>query len=64
MLLAKPTGFSFPNEHAVIASAVATGLWLSRARLLAAMATFFAIIVALAVVYSGTAYPATRLPVC
>ena len=57
VLLAKPTGFSFPNEHAVIASAVATGLWLSRARLLAAMATLLAIIVALAVVYSGTAYP-------
>ena len=57
VLVAKPTGFSFPNEHAVIAGAVATGLWLSRARFVAAVATLIAIVVALAVVYSGTAYP-------
>ncbi|MGD0985467.1 MAG: phosphatase PAP2 family protein [Acidimicrobiales bacterium] len=57
VLVTKPTGFSFPNEHAVIAGAFAAGLWLSRARLTAAVATLVAIVIALAVVYTGTAYP-------
>ena len=39
VLIARPGGFSFPNEHAVIAGALTTGLWLSRARLVAAAAT-------------------------
>jgi undecaprenyl-diphosphatase len=57
VLVTRPTGFSFPNEHTVIAGAVAAGLWLSRARFVAAAATLTAIILALAVVYTGTAYP-------
>jgi membrane-associated phospholipid phosphatase len=57
VLVARPTGFSFPNDHAVIAGAFAAALWLSRARLMAAIATLVAIIVAFALVYSGTAYP-------
>jgi len=57
VLIARPAGFSFPNEHAVIAGAVAAGLWLSRARLTAALATLIAILIAWAVVYTGTAYP-------
>ncbi|MGO9405818.1 MAG: phosphatase PAP2 family protein [Acidimicrobiales bacterium] len=57
VLVTRPTGFSFPNEHAVIAGAFAAGLWLSRARLMAAVATLIAIVLALAVVYAGTAYP-------
>ncbi len=57
VLVTRPTGFSFPNEHAVIASAFAVGLWLSRARLMAAAATLIAVVIALAVVYAGTSYP-------
>ncbi len=57
VLISRPSGFSFPNEQAVIAGAVAAGLWLSRARLLATLATVMAILVSLAVVYTGTAYP-------
>jgi membrane-associated phospholipid phosphatase len=57
LLIAGPGGFSFPNEHAVIAGGIATGLWLSRARVMAALATLCALLVAFAVVYAGTAYP-------
>ena len=57
VLITRPTGFSFPSEHTVIAGAFAAGLWLSRARLTAAIATLTAILVAFAVVYTGTAYP-------
>ena len=57
VLITRPTGFSFPSEHAVVAGAFAAGLWLSRARLTAAIATLTAILVAFAVVYTGTAYP-------
>ena len=59
MLITRPSGFSFPNEHTVIASALAAGLWLSRARLMAAVATLCALLIAFAVVYTGMAYPAT-----
>lgn len=61
VLFARPTGFSFPNEHAVIAGAIAAGLWLSRARILAATATLLAIVIGFAVVYAGTAYPGDAL---
>ncbi len=57
VLIARPTGFSFPNQHAVIAGAFAATLWLSRARLMAAIAPLVALLVAFAVVYAGTAYP-------
>ena len=57
VLVTKPAGFSFPNEHTVIAGALATGIWLGRARLLAALATLVALVLALAVVYTGVAYP-------
>jgi undecaprenyl-diphosphatase len=57
VLIARPGGFSFPNEHAVIAGALTTGLWLSRARLVAAAATVAALVIAFATVYAGTAYP-------
>lgn len=57
VLIVRPGGFSFPNEHAVIAGAVAAALWLSRARLMAVIATLCALLIAFAVVYTGTAYP-------
>ena len=57
VLVTRPAGFSFPNEHTVIAGALAAGLWLSRARLMAAAATLVALVIALAAVYTGTAYP-------
>jgi undecaprenyl-diphosphatase len=57
VLIARPSGFSFPNEHAVIAGALVTGLWLSRTRLSAALASLTALVVAFALVYSGAAYP-------
>ncbi|MGO9964281.1 MAG: phosphatase PAP2 family protein [Acidimicrobiales bacterium] len=57
VLVARPAGFSFPNEHTVIAGAFATGIWLGRSRLLAALATLVTLVIALAVVYSGVAYP-------
>jgi undecaprenyl-diphosphatase len=61
VLIGRPSGFSFPNEHTVIAGALAAGLWLSRARLVAAAATLVALLVAFAVVYAGTAYPGDAL---
>ena len=61
VLVPRPTGFSFPNEHAVIAGAVAAGLWLSRSYLIAALATLYAVLVSFAVVYAGTAYPGDAL---
>ena len=61
VLISRPGGFGFPNANAVIAGAVAAGLWLSRARLLAALATLTAVLIALAVVYTGVAYPGDAL---
>jgi membrane-associated phospholipid phosphatase len=61
VIIARPSGFSFPNEHAVIAGALAAGLWLSRARLVAALTTLAALAIAFAVVYAGTAYPSDAL---
>jgi membrane-associated phospholipid phosphatase len=57
VLIARPTGFSFPSIHVVIAAAFAAGLWLSRAWLAAAVATLTALLIAFSVVYAGTAYP-------
>ncbi len=57
VLVTRPAGFSFPSEHTVVAGALATGIWLGRSRLLAAVATLLALVIALAVVYSGVAYP-------
>lgn len=61
VLISRSSGFSFPNEHAVVAAAIAAGLWLSRARILAALATLFALVIAFAVVYAGVAYPGDAL---
>jgi undecaprenyl-diphosphatase len=61
VLVTRPSGFSFPNEHAVIAGAVAAGIWLSRSWLLAALATLVAVIVTFSVVYAGIAYPGDAL---
>ena len=57
VLVTRSAGFSFPSEQTVIAGALATGIWLGRARLMAAVATLVALVIALAVVYSGIAYP-------
>jgi membrane-associated phospholipid phosphatase len=57
VLLSRPAGFSFPNEHAVVAGAVAAGLWLARAWLVACVATLLALLIAFATVYDGVAYP-------
>jgi len=61
VLISRPTGFGFPDEHAVIAGAVAAGLWLCRARVIAALATLVALLIAFAVVYAGIAYPGDAL---
>ncbi len=57
VLVGRPAGFSFPNEHAVVAGAVAAGLWLARAWLVAGVATLVALLIAFATVYTGIAYP-------
>ena len=57
VLVKKPPGFSFPNEHAVIAGAVAAALFLSRTWIMAAIATVVALLIAFATVYAGTGYP-------
>jgi len=57
VLIQKPSGFSFPNEHAVIAGAVAAALLLSRAWIMAVVATLVALLIAFATVYAGIAYP-------
>jgi undecaprenyl-diphosphatase len=61
VLIARPSGFSFPNEHAVVAGALVAGLWLSRAHLVAALTTLVAPAITFAVVYAGMAYPGDAL---
>lgn len=61
LLVGRPAGFSFPNEHAVVAAAIATGLWLGRARIAAALATVIALLIAFAAIYAGVAYPSDAL---
>lgn len=53
----RPTGFGFPNEHAVVAWAVAAGLWCARTRLVAFLATLLALAICYFEVYVGAAYP-------
>jgi undecaprenyl-diphosphatase len=61
VLIPIPSGFSFPNGQAVIGGAVAAGLWLSGARLIASLATVTAMLMAFGVVYTGVAYPGDAL---
>lgn len=57
LLLAKRSAdFSFPSDHAVMAGAVAAGLWLVSTRL-AVIATVAALLMGFARVYIGAHYP-------
>jgi undecaprenyl-diphosphatase len=56
VLAHRSADFSFPSDHAVMAGAVAAGLWLV-ARALAAVATAAALLMAVSRVYIGAHYP-------
>jgi undecaprenyl-diphosphatase len=58
VLVPKATDFSFPSDHATIAGAVLTGLWLNnRDRWLAALATLAGFLLAFSRIYVGSHYP-------
>jgi membrane-associated phospholipid phosphatase len=56
VLAHRTTDFSFPSDHAVMAGAVAAGLWFVT-RALAAVATAAAVLMAFSRVYIGAHYP-------
>lgn len=56
VLAQRSSDFSFPSDHAVMAGAAATGLWLV-SRKLGALATTAALLLAFARVYIGAHYP-------
>lgn len=56
LLLPHAADYSFPSDHCAVAGAIAAGLWL-RERLLAAVATVGALLMAFARVYVGVHYP-------
>ena len=56
VLAARSSDFSFPSDHAVMAGAVAAGLWLVSRRL-GAIVTVAALVMALARVYIAARYP-------
>ena len=56
VLASRSTDFSFPSDHAVMAGAVAAGLWLVSRRL-GAVATIAALLMAFARVYIAAHYP-------
>jgi len=57
VLVPKAHDFSFPSDHATVAGAVVVGLWLSRQRVIAAIGTILALLLAAARVYVGAHYP-------
>lgn len=57
VLADRSTDFSFPSDHATMAGAVAAGLFLTRRRLLAWIATVAAVLIAFARVYIAAHYP-------
>jgi membrane-associated phospholipid phosphatase len=56
VLATRSTDFSFPSDHAVMAGAAAAGLWLA-SRVLGAIATVAALVMAVARVYIAAHYP-------
>jgi membrane-associated phospholipid phosphatase len=56
MLVARSSDFSFPSDHAVMAGAVAAGVWLANRRL-GMLAALAALVMAFARVYVGAHYP-------
>jgi membrane-associated phospholipid phosphatase len=56
VLASRSSDFSFPSDHAVMAGAAAAGLWLA-SRLLGAIATVAALIMAFSRVYIAAHYP-------
>jgi membrane-associated phospholipid phosphatase len=57
VLLARSGGYSFPSGHATVAGAVIVGLWLTRDRLVAWLATLAGLLLAFGRVYVGVHYP-------
>jgi len=57
VLVGHTRDFSFPSDHATLAGAIVAGLWLSRDRLLASIATIAALLLGFARVYIGAHYP-------
>jgi undecaprenyl-diphosphatase len=57
VLVPKTHDFTMPSDHATVAGAVIVGLWLSRDRLLATVATVLGLFLAFARVYVGAHYP-------
>lgn len=56
VLASRTSDFSFPSDHAVMAGAAAAGLWLT-SRLLGAIATVAALVMAFSRVYIAAHYP-------
>lgn len=56
VLISPSTDYSFPSDHAVMAGAVAAGLWLVNRRL-GAVAAVLAVLMALSRVYVGAHFP-------
>jgi membrane-associated phospholipid phosphatase len=57
VLVGHAQDFSFPSDHATLAGAIVAGLWLSRDRLIASIATVAALLLCFARVYIGAHYP-------
>jgi undecaprenyl-diphosphatase len=57
VLLTRTHGYSFPSGHATVAGAVLTGLWLTRHKIIATLATIFGLLLAYSRVYTGMHYP-------
>lgn len=57
VLVPRANDFSFPSDHATVAGAIVAGLLLTRDRLLAAVGTVLALLLAFARVYVGAHYP-------
>ncbi len=57
VLVPRANDFTMPSDHATVAGAAIVGLWLSRDRLIAAIATAAGLFLAFARVYVGAHYP-------
>ena len=57
VLVPRANDFTLPSDHATVAGAIIAGLWLSRDRLVAGLATLLGLFLAFARVYVGAHYP-------
>jgi len=57
VLVPRANDFTLPSDHATAAGAIVVGLWLSRDRLVAGLATLLGLFLAFARVYVGAHYP-------